>query len=88
MKLANLSVDRPVTIFMLMIALVILGSIAAPLLPVDLYPNMEIPTANVSVSWPGASPGQVESQVTKRIEASMATIANVSSVTSTSRTGS
>jgi HAE1 family hydrophobic/amphiphilic exporter-1 len=73
---------------MIMIALVILGSIAAPLLPVDLYPNMDIPTATVSVSWPGASPEQVENQITKRVEASMATIANVSSVTSTSRTGS
>ncbi|WP_028548810.1 efflux RND transporter permease subunit [Paenibacillus sp. UNC451MF] len=88
MNLANFSVNRPVTILMIMIALTILGSIAAPLLPVDLYPNMEIPTATVSVSWPGASPGQVENQVTKRVEASMATIANVSSVTSNSRTGS
>ncbi|PZE22768.1 efflux RND transporter permease subunit [Paenibacillus xerothermodurans] len=88
MNFANFSVNRPITIFMLMIGLVILGSIAAPLLPVDLYPNMEIPTANVSVSWPGASPEQVENQVTKRVEASMATIANVSSVTSNSRTGS
>jgi HAE1 family hydrophobic/amphiphilic exporter-1 len=87
-NLANFSVNRPVTILMMMIALVIMGSIAAPLLPVDLYPNMDIPTANVSVSWAGASPGQVETQVTKRIEASMATIANVSSVTSNSRTGS
>ncbi|WP_282935770.1 efflux RND transporter permease subunit [Paenibacillus sp. RC67] len=88
MNLANFSVNRPVTILMIMIALTILGSIAAPLLPVDLYPNMEIPTATVSVSWPGASPGQVENQVTKRVEASMATIANVQSVTSNSRTGS
>ncbi|CAG7640016.1 Multidrug resistance protein MdtC [Paenibacillus solanacearum] len=88
MNLANFSVNRPVTILMLMIALVIVGSIAAPLLPVDLYPNMEIPTATVSVSWSGASPAQVESQVTKRVEASMATIANVTSVTSNSRTGS
>ncbi|TVY09044.1 efflux RND transporter permease subunit [Paenibacillus cremeus] len=88
MNLANFSVNRPVTILMMMIALVILGSIAAPLLPVDLYPNMEIPTATVSVNWAGASPSQVETQVTKRVEASMATIANVSSVTSTSRTGS
>jgi HAE1 family hydrophobic/amphiphilic exporter-1 len=86
-NLANFSVNRPVTITMLMIAMVIIGSIAAPLLPVDLYPNLEIPTANVSVNWAGASPGQVETQVTKRIEASMATLANVASVTSTSRTG-
>ncbi|MDQ1912855.1 efflux RND transporter permease subunit [Paenibacillus sp. GD4] len=87
MKLANFSVNRPVTIMMLMIAITILGSIAAPLLPVDLYPNMEIPTASVSVNWAGASPAQVEAQVTSRIEASMATIANVSSVSSNSRTG-
>jgi HAE1 family hydrophobic/amphiphilic exporter-1 len=86
-NLANFSVNRPVTIFMLMVALVILGSIAAPLLPVDLYPNMEIPTANVQVSWPGASPTQVENQVTKRVEAAMATLANVTSMTSNSRTG-
>lgn len=88
MNLANFSVNRPVTILMIMIAITILGSIAAPLLPVDLYPNMEIPTASVSVSWSGASPGQVENQVTKRVEASMATLANVTSVTSVSRTGS
>jgi HAE1 family hydrophobic/amphiphilic exporter-1 len=86
-NLANFSVNRPVTITMLMIAMVIVGSIAAPLLPVDLYPNLEIPTANVSVNWAGASPGQVETQVTKRIEASLATLANVASVTSNSRTG-
>lgn len=87
MNLANFSVNRPVTITMMMIAMIIIGSIAAPLLPVDLYPNMDIPTATVSVNWAGASPGQVETQVTKRVEASMATIANVQSVTSTSRTG-
>ncbi|SFL34146.1 hydrophobic/amphiphilic exporter-1, HAE1 family [Paenibacillus sp. 1_12] len=87
MNLANFSVNRPVTITMMMIAMIIIGSIAAPLLPVDLYPNMDIPTATVSVNWAGASPGQVETQVTKRVEASMATIANVQSVTSSSRTG-
>lgn len=88
MKLANFSVHRPVTILMLIIALLIVGGIAVPLLPVDLYPNMDIPTASVSVSWSGASPTQVETQITKRVEDSMATIANVSSVSSSSRTGS
>lgn len=88
MKLADFSVNRPVTILMIMIALLGLGSIAAPLLPVDLYPNMDIPTANVSVSWPGASPAQVEKQVTNLVESAVGTIANVSAITSNSRTGS
>ncbi|MCZ8511106.1 efflux RND transporter permease subunit [Paenibacillus filicis] len=88
MNLANFSVDRPVTILMIMIALLGLGSIAAPLLPVDLYPNMDIPTANVSVNWTGASPAQVEKQVTSLVESAVGTIANVSQITSNSRTGS
>ncbi|MGO4272774.1 efflux RND transporter permease subunit, partial [Paenibacillus sp. TAF58] len=88
MKLANFSVHRPVTIFMMMIALVIVGAIAIPLLPVDLYPNLEIPSATVSVSWSGASPGQIEQQITKPIENAMATVAGVTSISSNSRTGS
>lgn len=88
MKLANFSVHRPVTIFMIMVALVIVGSIAVPLLPVDLYPNLEIPSATVSVSWNGASPTQVEQQITKPIENAMATVAGVTSISSNSRTGS
>jgi len=87
-KLANFSVHRPVTIFMIMVALVIVGSIAVPLLPVDLYPNLEIPSATVSVSWNGASPTQVEQQITKPIENAMATVAGVTSISSNSRTGS
>jgi HAE1 family hydrophobic/amphiphilic exporter-1 len=88
MKLANFSIRRPVTILMLMLALVIVGTIAIPLLPVDLYPNLDIPTANVSTTWAGASPSEVEKQISSVVEAAMATISGVSSVSSSSRTGS
>ncbi len=87
-NLANFSVRRPVTIFMMMVALVIVGAIAIPLLPVDLYPNLEILSATVSVSWSGASPGQIEQQITKPIENAMATVTGVTSISSNSRTGS
>ncbi len=87
MRLADLSVDRPVLISMVMVALILLGLIALPLLPVDLYPAMDIPIATVSVSWPGYTPSVVEQQVTKPLEAVMSTVANVSEVDSTSRSG-
>ncbi|MCC2686027.1 MAG: multidrug transporter, partial [Paenibacillaceae bacterium] len=87
MKFANFSIDRPVTTLMMMITLVMIGSIAAPLLPVDLYPNMEIPSVSVSVSWPGGTPEQVENQVTNRVEASLATVPNVTSISSSSNNG-
>jgi HAE1 family hydrophobic/amphiphilic exporter-1 len=86
-KFANFSIDRPVTTLMMMITLVMIGSIAAPLLPVDLYPNMEIPSVSVSVSWPGGTPEQVENQVTNRVEASLATVPNVTSISSSSNNG-
>lgn len=72
---------------MVMIALLFVGGISVPLLPVDLYPNLSIPVAVVTTTWQGASPGEVESLISKPIEASMATISGVSEVDSTSRTG-
>ncbi|MGZ4112413.1 MAG: efflux RND transporter permease subunit, partial [Tumebacillaceae bacterium] len=87
MKIADFSVKRPVTIMMIMIVLIILGTISIPLLPVELMPNLTIPTLNVTTSWAGASPGEVEAQITKKVEAQMATIPGVTEVDSTSRTG-
>ncbi|WP_028403274.1 efflux RND transporter permease subunit [Ectobacillus panaciterrae] len=87
MKIANFSIRRPVTILMMMVALLIVGAISVPLLPVDLYPNMNIPTVMIATSWNGASPGEVESQVTKKVEGAVATVAGVSQVSSTSQTG-
>ncbi|WP_407306783.1 efflux RND transporter permease subunit [Desulfosporosinus sp. SB140] len=87
MKIANLSVDRPVLISMLIVVLILLGAITLPLLPVDLYPNMDIPIAIVSVSWPGYSPSVVEQQLTKPLESAMSTVSDVSEVDSTSRSG-
>jgi HAE1 family hydrophobic/amphiphilic exporter-1 len=88
MKIANISVDRPVFISMIMVALILVGLIAVPLLPVDMYPNMDIPIAIVSVSWPGYTPSVVEQQVTKPLEAAMSTVSDVNEVDSTSRYGS
>ncbi|BAU28447.1 HAE1 family hydrophobic/amphiphilic exporter-1 [Aneurinibacillus soli] len=84
MKIANFSVDRPVTISMIMVVLVLLGVIAMPMLKVDLYPNLSIPVAVVSTTWNGSSPDEVEQQISKPIESAMATVPGVSEVDSTS----
>ncbi|MGB9804032.1 efflux RND transporter permease subunit [Desulfofundulus sp.] len=87
MKVADVSVDRPVLISMIMAALIILGLVALPLLPVDLYPNLDIPVAIVSTSWSGATPTVVEEQVTKPVEQVMSTVPDVNEVDSISRNG-
>ncbi|ADG07775.1 efflux RND transporter permease subunit [Kyrpidia tusciae] len=87
MKIADFSVERPVTISMIMVVLILLGSIALPLLRVDLYPTLSIPVAVVTTTWNGASPEEMEQQVSKPIEAAMATVQGVSEVDSSSRQG-
>lgn len=88
MKIADVSVDRPVLISMVMVVLILLGVVALPLLPVELYPNLQIPIAIVSVPWPGQTPTVVEQLVTKPLESVMSTVANVSEVDSMSSSGS
>ncbi|WP_003542338.1 efflux RND transporter permease subunit [Desulfotomaculum nigrificans] len=87
MKIADISVDRPVAISMLIIALVILGLFSLPRLAVDLYPDMELPIAVISTSYEGASPAEVEKLVTKPIEAAVSTAGNVKEISSRSQNG-
>ncbi|WP_438446247.1 efflux RND transporter permease subunit [Gorillibacterium sp. sgz5001074] len=87
MNIARISIQRPVTLLMLMAAVLLAGTLAILGLPVDFYPKLDIPTANISVAWTGASPAQVESQITEKVEAAVAAVPDVTSVTSISRTG-
>ncbi|MBX6394981.1 MAG: efflux RND transporter permease subunit, partial [Alicyclobacillaceae bacterium] len=87
MKIANFSIERPVTISMIMIVLVLLGAIAIPLLRVDLYPSLNIPVAVVTATWANASPEEMERQVTKPLEAAMASVQGVKEIDSNSRQG-
>lgn len=88
MRIADFSVERPVTIVMVIIALLVLGLFSLRFLSVDLYPEITNPSITVVASYPGAGPREVENDVTRVIEAGVGTISNVQKVTSTSQTGS
>lgn len=87
MKLTSLSVDRPVAISMVLIALVILGLFSLPRLAVDLFPDMELPVLVVVTNYEGADPAEVEKVITKPLESAVGTVANLDSIRSTSSTG-
>ncbi|MCL6634434.1 MAG: efflux RND transporter permease subunit [Peptococcaceae bacterium] len=87
MKLADFSVDRPVTIVMVILGLLVLGLFSLHFLSVDLYPEITNPAITIAASYPGAGPQEVEHDVTKVIEAGVGTISNVQKITSTSQTG-
>lgn len=87
MRIADISVDRPVAISMLIIALVFLGLFSLPRLAVDLYPEMELPIAVIVTNYDGAAPAEVEKLVTKPIESSVATTGNIKEIRSRSQNG-
>ncbi|ACV62777.1 acriflavin resistance protein [Desulfofarcimen acetoxidans DSM 771] len=87
MKLADISVDRPVAISMLIIALIVLGLFSLPRLAVDLYPDMELPYAVISTSYEGAAPAEVEQLITKPLESAVATTEGIKEVRSNSQNG-
>jgi HAE1 family hydrophobic/amphiphilic exporter-1 len=86
-KLAELCVKRPVFATMLIVALMVVGGFSFFTLGVDLLPKIDLPTVSVSVSNPGASAEEVETDITKRVEDAVNTISGIDSINSTSVEG-
>ena len=70
MNLPEFAVRRPITIFMLFIAVVLFGLLALMRLPVDLMPSFEFPMVSVVTLYPGAGSEDIETNVTERFSAS------------------
>lgn len=86
--LAEICVKRPVFALMLIMALVVAGAAAFLQLGVDRLPNMDLPTVYVWTPYPGASPEEVESEVSQVIEDAVATVAGIDELRSISGDGS
>ena len=78
------SVKKPLTIFVAAIAVVLVGVIAYLRMTPDLMPNMDFPYVMIMTTYPGASPEVVEEEVSKPLEASMATLEHIDQVMSVS----
>ena len=85
--LAQLCVRRPVFATMLVLSLVVVGIFSYFSLGLDLFPKIDIPTVSVTVSNPGASPEEIETEITKKVEDTVNTISQVDEVRSTSSEG-
>lgn len=87
MNLSKFSVKRPVTTLMFMLIAILLGIVSLTRLPVDLYPDMEIPVALVSINYDGVGPEEIESLITKPVEQSVSTVNNLKTVSSYTKEG-
>lgn len=88
MSLPEFSITRPVTIFMGVLMVLLLGGIAFIELPVDLMPESVYPTISVRAEYPGVAPEEMENLVARPLEEAFAAAPGVEEITSTSSEGS
>lgn len=82
--LSKLSVKKPYTVIVGVILVIVLGAVSLTKMTTDLLPDMSLPYALVITTDMGASPEEVESDVTAPVEASMATTSSIKNVSSAS----
>lgn len=82
--MSKFSVKKPFTVFVAMVAILVLGVVAYTKMTPDLMPNMDLPYVLVITTYPGATPEKVETTVTRPMEQSFATLDKIKSINSTS----
>jgi hydrophobic/amphiphilic exporter-1 (mainly G- bacteria), HAE1 family len=87
MWFTKVSLKNPVFATMVMLAFVVLGLFSYQRLKVDQFPNIDFPVVVVTADYPGASPEIVESEVTKKLEEGVNSIAGINALTSRSYEG-
>ena len=84
MWFTKVSIQNPVFATMIMLVFVVMGLFSFQRLKVDQFPNIDLPVVVVLTEYPGASPEIVESEVSKKIEEGVNSIAGISALTSRS----
>ncbi|NPC48910.1 efflux RND transporter permease subunit [Corallococcus sp. AB032C] len=88
MSITDVCIKKPVFAWMIMAATIIFGLVAAQRIGISQFPDVDFPTINISVSWEGANPEAVESDVVEFIEEAVTQVEGVKSITSSARQGS
>jgi HAE1 family hydrophobic/amphiphilic exporter-1 len=85
--LAEICVKRPVFATMIVLSLVVVGAYSFFSLGVDLFPKVDFPTVTVTVTNPGSSPQEIETEITEKIEEAVNTISGIDELRSSSIEG-
>jgi len=86
-KLAEICVRRPVFATMLILSLTVVGLFSYKSLGVDLFPKIDLPTITVTIVNPGASPQEIETEITDKVEGAVNTVSGIDELRSTSVEG-
>jgi hydrophobic/amphiphilic exporter-1 (mainly G- bacteria), HAE1 family len=84
MSIYSSSVKRPITTILIFVGFMVMGLYSLSKLPVDLYPEMELPFVVVYSTYPGASASDMETNVTRPLEDALNSVSKLKEMTSTS----
>ncbi len=87
MNITETCIRRPVLAWMIMAATIVFGTVAASRIGISQFPDVDFPNIEVQVSWEGAAPEAIETDVVEIIEESLAQVEGVQSISSSSREG-
>lgn len=82
MFLPKFAIRKPVTVYMIFIAVIILGLISLSKLSIDLMPDFSLPMSVVIVNYPGAGPAEIESMVTRPVERTLSATKDLKEINS------
>jgi HAE1 family hydrophobic/amphiphilic exporter-1 len=82
MNLAEIAIKRPVFIVCLVLLMLILGYSAMKKMPVDQFPDVTFPIVSIAIQYPGASPSDMEKQVSKIVEDALSSLPGLDAMTS------
>jgi HAE1 family hydrophobic/amphiphilic exporter-1 len=83
-KLAQFSIQHPVTVLMLFASIMVLGAVSLSRIPVVLTPDVSFPFVGVNIPYPNATPGQVLETIAKPVEEALSALPNVQRIQSNS----
>lgn len=87
MNISGFSVKRPVTTVMFILIVLLMGFVSLTRIPIDLYPNIEVPVALIQTEYRNVSPEEIENLVTRPIEEVVGTVANIDTIQSITSEG-
>lgn len=88
MRLSSFAVHRPIFTIMVVLIVIILGVISLSRLPIDLMPDITLPTLSIGTTYENAAPEETEELVTRPIEEAVSAVPGVEEVSSISSEGS
>jgi len=84
MKITEFSLRRPVTTLMIFLCFVVIGWISSRMLPLEFFPELDAPFVVINIPYPNSTPEEIEQEITRPVEETLATLSDVKRMVSDS----